>query len=58
MKPFYRVSTSRDRDSGGTGLGLAITHEAILSHKGRLKTFINHKGGLSIILSLPIYNIT
>ena len=58
IKPFYRASTSRDRDSGGTGLGLAITHEAILSHKGRLKTFINHKGGLSIVLSLPVYNIT
>lgn len=58
IKPFYRVSTSRDRDSGGTGLGLAITHEAVLSHKGKLKTFINHKGGLSIVLSLPVYNIT
>ncbi len=25
FRPFYRVSTARDRNSGGTGLGLTIT---------------------------------
>ncbi|MFA0520238.1 ATP-binding protein, partial [Vibrio sp. 10N.222.55.E8] len=32
FRPFYRVSTARDRNSGGTGLGLTITESAIRQH--------------------------
>lgn len=34
---FYRVSTSRSRDSGGTGLGLAIVKHVLNSHGARLE---------------------
>jgi two-component system phosphate regulon sensor histidine kinase PhoR len=33
---FYRVSTSRSRESGGTGLGLAIVKHVLNLHQGRL----------------------
>ncbi|MDO5505873.1 MAG: phosphate regulon sensor histidine kinase PhoR [Pseudoxanthomonas suwonensis] len=33
---FYRVSTSRSRESGGTGLGLAIAKHILHLHQGRL----------------------
>lgn len=34
---FYRVSTSRSRDSGGTGLGLSIVKHALNLHRARLE---------------------
>jgi two-component system phosphate regulon sensor histidine kinase PhoR len=33
---FYRVSTSRSRESGGTGLGLAIVKHVLVRHGARL----------------------
>jgi two-component system phosphate regulon sensor histidine kinase PhoR len=33
---FYRVSTSRSRESGGTGLGLAIVKHVLNLHQARL----------------------
>lgn len=33
---FYRVSTSRARESGGTGLGLSIVKHVLNLHQGRL----------------------
>ncbi len=33
---FYRVSTSRSRESGGTGLGLAIVKHVLSLHQGHL----------------------
>jgi two-component system phosphate regulon sensor histidine kinase PhoR len=33
---FYRVSTSRSRESGGTGLGLSIVKHVLNLHQGRL----------------------
>jgi two-component system sensor histidine kinase CpxA len=55
FRPFYRVSTARDRESGGTGLGLAITENAILQHNG---TIVAQKsellGGLKMKVTLPL----
>jgi two-component system phosphate regulon sensor histidine kinase PhoR len=34
---FYRVSTSRSRESGGTGLGLSIVKHILNLHQGRLE---------------------
>src|SRR3546814_527945 len=34
---FYRVSTSRSRESGGTGLGLSIVKHILQLHQARLE---------------------
>ncbi|EKO3588560.1 envelope stress sensor histidine kinase CpxA [Vibrio metschnikovii] len=54
FRPFYRVSTARDRDSGGTGLGLAITESAIRQHSGQVSASRSDLGGLKVQITLPI----
>jgi len=51
--PFYRLETSRSRESGGTGLGLTIARNICEQHGGSL-TLKNHPdGGLEVTLKLP-----
>jgi len=51
--PFYRIETSRSRETGGTGLGLTIARNISQQHGGSL-TLRNHpEGGLEAILRLP-----
>jgi signal transduction histidine kinase len=53
--PFYRVETSRSRESGGTGLGLTIARNIAEQHGGSI-TLANHpEGGLEATLMLPGY---
>lgn len=52
--PFYRISTSRERETGGTGLGLAIAKQAISAHKGDIYAQNNASGGLTITIELPL----
>ncbi len=54
FRPFYRVSTARDRHSGGTGLGLAITENAVRQHNGRINAERSELGGLLIEVVLPL----
>lgn len=54
FRPFYRVSTARDRHSGGTGLGLAITESAVRQHSGTIKASVSPLGGLQIDIQLPL----
>lgn len=54
FRPFYRVSTARDRRSGGTGLGLAITESAIRQHSGTIEASRSPLGGLRITITLPL----
>ncbi|QUJ67271.1 envelope stress sensor histidine kinase CpxA [Photobacterium sp. GJ3] len=54
FRPFYRVSTARDRHSGGTGLGLAITENAIRQHNGCIAASRSPLGGLRVTLTLPL----
>ncbi len=53
FRPFYRVATARDRQSGGTGLGLAITQRAVYLHDGSVTAFNAPGGGLIIEIRLP-----
>jgi len=55
FRPFYRVSTARDRHSGGTGLGLAITENAIRQHSGTIEAKQSSLGGLRIEIHLPLH---
>lgn len=53
FRPFYRVATARDRESGGTGLGLAIAERAVRLHGGTVKAENLQKGGLRVTLKIP-----
>lgn len=57
FRPFYRVSTARDRHSGGTGLGLAITENAIRQHSGSIQALRSELGGLRVEIRLPLVPI-
>ncbi len=46
LKPFYRVESSRNRDTGGTGLGLAIAQQLADVIDGELRLRNREGGGL------------
>jgi signal transduction histidine kinase len=53
FEPFYRLESSRSRDTGGAGLGLSIARSIARAHGGEL-TLRNHpQGGLEAVLELP-----
>lgn len=52
FEPFYRLETSRSRETGGSGLGLSIARNIALSQGGNLQLVNNPKGGLQAILTL------
>jgi signal transduction histidine kinase len=53
FEPFYRLESSRNRDSGGTGLGLSIARDIAEAHGGTLTLANLPQGGLEATLSLP-----
>jgi len=53
FRPFYRVDSARDRDSGGFGVGLAIAERAVRLHHGELRAQNRPEGGLRVTISLP-----
>jgi signal transduction histidine kinase len=52
LQPFYRLETSRNRDSGGAGLGLAIAQQLSLSIGATLTLRNRESGGLQVTLAL------
>lgn len=53
LQPFYRLETSRNRDTGGSGLGLAIAAQLTQSIGGRLALARRDGGGLLATVWLP-----
>jgi len=53
LQPFYRLESSRNRDTGGAGLGLAIGAQLIASIGGELKLANREGGGLRATIALP-----
>ncbi len=51
--PFYRVDTSRDRQTGGSGLGLAIVKTCITSCDGSVTARNRTPHGLILEIELP-----
>ena len=53
FEPFYRVESSRNRDTGGTGLGLSIARDVAQAHGGSLVARNLPGVGLEALLVLP-----
>lgn len=53
LQPFYRVESSRNRETGGTGLGLAIAQQLAVSMGARLTLSNRLGGGLCARLVMP-----
>jgi signal transduction histidine kinase len=53
FEPFYRLESSRNRDTGGTGLGLSIARDVAQAHGGTLILRNRPEGGLEARLTVP-----
>lgn len=53
FEPFYRVETSRNRQTGGSGLGLPIARRLATRLGGTIRLCNQHKGGLEVTITLP-----
>ncbi|HJV50965.1 MAG TPA: ATP-binding protein [Noviherbaspirillum sp.] len=51
--PFYRLESSRSRDTGGTGLGLTIARNIVEQHGGTIRLRNHPEGGLEVTVALP-----
>lgn len=53
FEPYFRLETSRNRESGGSGLGLSIARNMILLNSGTLTLCNRPEGGLCARITLP-----
>jgi two-component system, OmpR family, sensor histidine kinase CpxA len=51
--PFYRVDTSRTRETGGVGLGLSIVKTCVETCHGSVACRNRKPSGLEVIMRLP-----
>jgi len=54
FRPFYRLETSRNADTGGIGLGLSIARDVARTHGGDIVLGNAPLGGLRAELRIPI----
>ncbi len=54
FKPFKRLDTSRNAETGGVGLGLSISLDIVHAHGGSIDMDRSAHGGLAVIILLPI----
>ena len=54
FQPFYRLETSRSRETGGVGLGLAVVRSVVALHGGSVRLENRPEGGLRAIVTLPV----
>jgi two-component system, OmpR family, sensor kinase len=54
FEPFFRLESSRNRDTGGIGLGLATVRAIVLEHGGEIALGNRKGGGLRVTVSLPV----
>src|ERR1700736_4793543 len=53
FEPFYRLESSRNRDTGGSGLGLSIGRDVVQAHGGSLVLANLPVRGLEAVVTLP-----
>ncbi len=54
FKAFYRLDSSRNKETGGVGLGLSIAKDVITSHGGTIELENSSLGGLRVAISIPL----
>lgn len=54
FQPFYRMESSRNRETGGVGLGLSVVRTIINSHGGDVLLANREAGGLNVRIVLPV----
>ncbi|MCB9965838.1 MAG: HAMP domain-containing protein [Rhodospirillales bacterium] len=55
FKPFVRLDTSRNKETGGAGLGLSVAMDVVLSHGGKISLEKSQAlGGLCVVIGLPV----
>ena len=54
FRPFFRLDTSRNPETGGIGLGLTIARDVVRGHGGDLALLDSPHGGLRARLWLPV----
>ena len=54
FRPFQRLDSSRNPETGGVGLGLTIARDVIHGHGGSITLDDSPTGGLRARLSLPL----
>jgi signal transduction histidine kinase len=53
LEPFYRLESSRSRETGGVGMGLSIAADIVARHGGELTLSNLDAGGLRARIALP-----
>ncbi len=53
FRPFYRVDSSRNLDSGSVGLGLSIAKDIVSGHGGDMTLDESPSNGLRVIIKIP-----
>lgn len=54
FRPFTRLETSRNQETGGVGLGLTIARDIVVSHGGEIILGDSPSGGLRVTVRLPL----
>jgi signal transduction histidine kinase len=54
FEPFFRLESSRNRDTGGIGLGLATVRSTVIDHGGEVSLRNRKGGGLRATVILPM----
>ena len=54
FRPFFRLDSSRNVDTGGVGLGLTIARDVARSHGGDVALAASPLGGLRVSVRIPI----
>lgn len=54
FEPFYRLESSRNRETGGSGLGLSIARNILRGHGGDIMLTNRPEGGLRVTVMLPV----
>lgn len=54
FKPFYRLDTSRNTETGGSGLGMTIARDVVHGHGGQISLSESPMKGLRVELLFPL----